>query len=167
MRPKKTMGSMNRVAAAAMGPHGTEPLSPMMEWMRTGMVTASVLVRVSAKAYSFQDEISEKAAVAATPGTTWGSTTRRTAWNREWPSSMAASSKACGISAKKAFIIEVVKERLKQVYSRIRPKRVSRMPMRLYMKLMGTARARGGSMRVESTRNKASRPPRNGKRLKP
>src|SRR5882762_6199731 len=109
------MGIRNSVAAADKGPQGMTLLSPMMAWMRTGMVTASVLVSVSAKAYSFQAEMREKTAVAAMPGAAWGSTTRTSASRREWPSSMAASSYAVGISSMKAFIIQVVKERLKQV----------------------------------------------------
>ena len=54
----------------------------MMNGMKGGMVCASPLVSRTAKAYSFQEKIRQKIAVAAIPVTACGNTTLRSACRR-------------------------------------------------------------------------------------
>src|SRR6516165_10208124 len=75
----RTMGTTNSVVAAATAGQSWPP-SPMMKGMNGGMVCASPLMSSTAKAYSFQEKIRQKIAVAAMPVTACGSTTLRRAW---------------------------------------------------------------------------------------
>src|SRR5215475_11604013 len=77
----RTIGTTNSVVAAATAGQSCPP-SPMMKGMNGGMVCASPLVRRTAKAYSFQEKIRQKIAVAAIPVTACGSTTLRSACSR-------------------------------------------------------------------------------------
>ena len=52
-------------------------------------------------------------AVVTIPGVTSGSATRQKAWNLVAPSTIAASSSDTGRSAKKAFMSQIAKGRLK------------------------------------------------------
>ncbi len=101
--------------AAAIGPQGTWVVSAEMACTRTGRVMASMLVKVRAKVYSFQEERKHNTAVADRPGKTCGITAQRKACIRVYPSRRADSSKAGGISSKKLFIIHVDRERFKVV----------------------------------------------------
>ncbi|GCC48010.1 hypothetical protein chiPu_0031926 [Chiloscyllium punctatum] len=76
-----TIGTTKSVVAAATAGQSCPP-SPMMKGMNGGMVCASPLVSSTAKAYSFQEKIRQKIAVAAIPVTACGNTTLRSACSR-------------------------------------------------------------------------------------
>src|SRR6516225_3945796 len=76
-----TIGTTNSVVAAATAGQSCPP-SPMMKGMNGGIVCASPLVSNTANAYSFQEKIRQKIAVAAMPVTACGSTTLRNACSR-------------------------------------------------------------------------------------
>src|SRR3984957_19247146 len=78
---KHRIGRKNSVVAAATAGQSCPP-SPMMNGMNGGMVCASPLVSRTAKAYSFQEKIRQKIAVAAMPVPACGSTTLRSACKR-------------------------------------------------------------------------------------
>src|SRR5215468_11364679 len=71
---KTTIGIRNSVVAAATAGQSCPP-SPMMNGMNGGMVCASPLVSRSANAYSFQEKMRQKIAVAAMPVAACGRTT--------------------------------------------------------------------------------------------
>src|ERR1700674_5709076 len=71
---KTTMGTRNSVVPAATAGQSCPP-SPMMKGMKGGVVCASPEVSSTAKAYSFQEKIRQKIAVAAMPVEACGSTT--------------------------------------------------------------------------------------------
>src|ERR1700756_1563119 len=78
---KAKIGMKNRVVPAATAGQSCPP-SPMMKGMKGGIVWASPLVSSTAKAYSFQEKIRQKIAVAAIPVEACGSTTFQKAWRR-------------------------------------------------------------------------------------
>ena len=71
---KITTGSRNSVVPAATAGQSSPP-SPMMIGMNGGAVCACPDVRSSANAYSFQEKIRQKIAVAAMPVVACGRTT--------------------------------------------------------------------------------------------
>src|SRR5689334_5729374 len=76
-----TIGTRNRVVPAATAGQSWPP-SPMMKGMKGGVVCASPEVSSTAKAYSFQEKMRQKIAVAAMPVEAWGSTTFQKACRR-------------------------------------------------------------------------------------
>src|SRR5467141_4237188 len=70
---KHRIGTKNNVVAAATAGQSWPP-SPMMKGMKGGIVCASPEVSSTAKAYSFQEKMRQKIAVAAMPVAACGST---------------------------------------------------------------------------------------------
>src|SRR5687768_1325397 len=105
---KTRIGTIATAPAALITPHlisycVTRPAIP------TGnVIDASVCVSTSANRNSFQETIRQNTAVAARPGATSGKIGRASAPMRESPSTIAASSKSRGTSAKNPRIIHKI-----------------------------------------------------------
>src|SRR5262245_51276099 len=91
---------------------------PSLVWkpdMKTGSVPVFAAVRFTASRNSFQLKMSDRRAVAASPGAVSGRTMRRSTRKKPAPSTVAASRISFGRSAKNERIIQITSGRLRAV----------------------------------------------------
>src|SRR3954471_9781208 len=100
-------------------------------------------------------------AVVATPGSTSGSAMRRKATQRDAPSTIAASSRDGGRSAKNAFMIQIANGRLNDRQETNGPHGVPSSPVARKITNSGSTAAAIGAMRVEMIQNATWSLPRN------
>jgi len=114
----------------------------------TGKVFAEILVKIREKRNSFQEKMKHIIADAARPGAVRGNITLRKAPNLVQPSTIAASSKAVGISSKNPRIIQMTNEKLNVIYAITKTSFVSRRPTELNIKKRGKMTEIGGAIRA-------------------
>ncbi len=103
----------------------------------------------------------------ATPGSASGSAMRRNDVQRDAPSTIAASSRDFGSSAKNAFMIQIANGRLNVRYATISPQVEPSRPVKRKITNSGRMTAAIGAIRWEMIQNATWSLPRNDERASP